>query len=517
MQIEHIPLDETDCFSSFFVDYINKKPELKSFYSVYPTLENFQSIIENRSFDDASRVTLVNTLQKQYDGVDVSDKVSNNIKSLESNKTFTVTTGHQLNIFTGPLYFIYKIVSVINSCIALKEKYPQYNFVPVYWMASEDHDFEEINHFHFEGKKYQWDTDQNGAVGRFNLDGLKQIAEQLPSAADFFKEAYSKTTLADAARHYVNHLFGNDGIVVLDADSSDLKIQFAHIIKDDLFQHSTLKAVEQTTSELQKLGYKTQVSAREINLFYLEDGVRERIEKDGEIYKVLGTDITYSETEINNLISQHPEKFSPNVILRPLYQETILPNLAYIGGPAEVVYWLQLNSVFEYFKTPFPILMPRNFATVITEKESAKWNKTGLSSGDLFLDIDSAHAKWVKSNTSQHLTYVNQIEKLNTLYGELGKTAALVDPTLQQHLEALNAVAAKKLGTAEKKLIRAEKKKHQEKKAQINAVKEALFPNGSMQERHDNFLNFYLKDPQFIHTLLDTFDAFDFRMYLLYK
>lgn len=516
MQTENIPLDETDCFSSLFVDYIKEKPELKAYYSHFPSIENFQSIIENRNFPQDHRSVLVETLEKQYDGLKVSGKVTENIKSLALENTFTVTTGHQLNLFTGPLYFIYKIVTVISACRNLKKKYPNQNFVPVYWMASEDHDFDEINHFYFEGKKLQWETDQKGAVGKFQLDGIEEILNQLPDGADFFKEAYSQETLAQAGRHYVNHLFGEEGIVVVDADDRSLKNLFIPVIEDDLFTHSAQKASAQDTEGIQTLGYKTQVSAREINFFYLEDGTRERIEKDGNDFQVVDTDIRFSEAEVRQLIKDTPEKFSPNVILRPLYQETILPNLAYVGGPSEAVYWLQLKSVFEHFETPFPLLMPRNFALVISKNDTSKWNKTGLSSKDLFLSKDQAFEKWVRANSTQDLSYVEELKQISQLYTELGKKASAVDPTLMQHLDALETIAEKKLVKAEKKLVRAEKRKHTDGQAQINSVKDALFPSGSLQERHDNFLNFYLNDPQFIQTLLDTFDAFNYSMYLLF-
>ena len=516
MQTENIPLDETDCFSPLFVDYISEKPELKKYYSHFPSIENFQSVIDNRSFPKDNRSVLVQALQNQYDGLKVSGKVTENIKSLALENTFTVTTGHQLNLFTGPLYFIYKIVTVINACKDLKKKYPSQNFVPVYWMASEDHDFDEIDHFYFEGKKLQWRTDQKGAVGKFRLDGIEEILNQLPDGASFFQEAYSQETLAQAGRHYVNHLFGEEGIVVVDADDKSLKSLFTPVIEDDLFVHSAQKASSQDTTEIQALGYKTQVSAREINFFYLEEGVRERIEKNGAGYQVVDTNTAFSEDELRQLIKESPEKFSPNVILRPLYQETILPNLAYVGGPSEAVYWLQLKSVFEYFKTPFPLLMPRNFALIVSKNDSTKWTKTGLSSKDLFLSKDKAFEKWVRSNSEKDLSYSSELKEISQRYKSLAEKASAVDPTLAQHLEALETIAGQRLEKAEKKLVRAEKRKHTDSEGQIVAVKDSLFPSGSLQERHDNFLNFYLSNPQFIQTLLDTFDAFNYSMYLLF-
>lgn len=517
MRTETLPLDETDCFSSFFIDYINQKKELASFYNDFPTVENFEKIIKNRQFNDGNRSVLVEVLKKQYKSLDINSAVTANIESLGDSKTFTVTTGHQLNIFTGPLYFIYKIVTVINACKTLKQAYPDYNFVPVYWMASEDHDFDEINHFFFEGKKYEWQTDQTGAVGHFDPSGLKEIADKLPKGAAFFKEAYSKKTLADAGRAYVNHLFGNEGLLVVDGDQADLKALFAPVIEDDLFIHSSEDLVAKTSSTLEELGYKTQVRARQINFFYLDQGVRERIEKTDEGFEVVDTNLKFSDEEMRKLIKAHPERFSPNVILRPLYQETILPNLAYVGGPSEAVYWLQLKGAFDHFKTAFPLLMPRNFALVVPEATSVKWKKTGLNQSDLFLSAEKAFEKWVKANCDHEISYSNELEELKELENSLKNKAADVDPTLTQHIEALHASFSKRIEKAEKKLVRAEKRLHEDRRRQIESVKEALFPGGSLQERKDNFLNFYLNDPEFVKKLLSTFDALDYRMYLLFE
>jgi bacillithiol synthase len=170
MQLEKFPLSDTRAFSSFFLDYVDRKEILKPFYGRYPTIENFEGQIQDkkRTYTMSTRRILHEVLQKQYQKVEAAEPVTRNINALLDENTFTVTTGHQLNIFTGPLYFIYKIVTVINACKALKKHYPHYEFVPVYWMASEDHDYDEIKYFRLFGKKYTWNTKQSGAVGRFS-------------------------------------------------------------------------------------------------------------------------------------------------------------------------------------------------------------------------------------------------------------------------------------------------------------------------------------------------------------
>src|SRR5690606_8030207 len=155
-------------------------------------------------------------------------------------------------------------------------------------------------------------------------------------------------TLSDAVRHYGNALFQSEGLVVIDADNAALKKDFEPVIHDDIFNGESKRCVDKTNAALTDLGYKTKVYSSDVNFFYVRDNIRGRIEKVDAHYKVIDTEITFTSEALKAEIGDHPERFSPNVILRPLYQEIILPNLAYIGGPAEVIYWLQLKSVFTH-------------------------------------------------------------------------------------------------------------------------------------------------------------------------
>lgn len=518
MQLTRIPLSETQAFSDFFLDYLQQRAALQPFYHRYPDVSNFGAQIQEKqqAFPDTNRQVLVETLTQQYEATQSSHAVKNNIAALAQPTTFTVTTGHQLNIFTGPLYFIYKIVTTINACKALKKAYPAYHFVPIYWMASEDHDYDEIKSFRLYQKKYTWNTDQQGAVGRFTTAGLDQLLNELPGNTSPFKEAYTQHhTLSQAARHYVNELFGSEGLVVLDADTPALKKLFIPVMKDDVLKQRTKPLVEKTNEQLNALGYKTQVYCRDINFFYLDTALRSRIEKEGTDFRILDTADTFTPNELSQVIENHPEKLSPNVILRPLYQETILPNLAYIGGPAEVVYWLQLKNVFQHHQVPFPILMPRNFALVIDPTVMRKAEKTGLTLTDFFQEKNNLYTLWIKKHANHDLSIDSERQQLIDLFKKLQQQALLIDATLGPFVEAQLTRAQNGLETFEKKLLRAEKRRHQEKLQQIEAVKDALFPNGSLQERTDNLLNFYQTNQGFIDQLIEKFDAFNFQFNLL--
>lgn len=517
MQLNKIALADTHAFSPFFLDYIEQKESLKPYFNRYPLLENFgDQIAEKATFPDSSREVLAATLQHQYEGLVTSKAVSENIELLKSGKTFTVATGHQLNIFTGPLYFIFKIVTVINTCKKLKARYPQYDFVPVYWMASEDHDYDEIKYFKLYGNKYVWETDQTGAVGRFSTKGLDTLANEIPGEVTIFKEAYSKgRTLSQAVRYYVNELFGSEGLIVLDGDSRSLKSLFREAMEKDIFDAANKSIVDTTNAGLEALGYKTQVFCRDINFFYLDHGVRGRIEKKGDEYKVVDTDLSFSGDAIKSLIQEEPEKFSPNVILRPLYQETILPNLAYVGGPAEVIYWLQLKEVFNQAAVPFPILMPRNFGMIISHEINRKFSKTGLELKDLFEEKNYLFNHWLLKHSVRNLTVGAERAEVTKIFDQLRDRVSALDKSLAPFVAAEGQRTLNSLEKIERNLVRAEKRVHADKFRQIENVKDALFPGDGLQERSDNFLNFYQQDPHFIKKLLNYFDPLDFQFNIL--
>ncbi|WP_259015023.1 bacillithiol biosynthesis cysteine-adding enzyme BshC [Emticicia fluvialis] len=512
MPLQTLDLKAVGAFPKLFLDYITKNETLTSFYNQYPDIEGFRKAIQSRAFTQEKRQTLVSVLEKQYANLDSKPDFS----LLLDDKTFTVTTGHQLNIFTGPLYVIYKIVTIINLAKQLKDAFPDYNFVPVYWMASEDHDFDEISVFNLFGKNYKWETTQKGAVGRMNPKELRAICDQIPERVEFFQNAYlNHDTLANAVRCYMSHLFQDQGLICLDADSADLKALFAPVIKDDILQHSASHIVKSTSDQLQALGYHTQITPREINFFYLEDSTRERIVKEDNQYKVLHTDTSFSEAEIIQLIETNPERFSPNVVLRPLYQETILPNLAYIGGPSEVPYWLQLKGVFDHYQESFPLLMPRNFALVVNEASRKKIDKLGITTEELFADEVTLRKSFVEKNSRKSLSLAFEIDEINDIFERILKKATIIEATMKGPVEGVKAKSINALEHLEKRIKRAEERNQESSVSQLLALKERLFPGGGLQERKENFLNFYLNDHQFIQKLLDSLAPLDYKFNII--
>ncbi|WP_375558861.1 bacillithiol biosynthesis cysteine-adding enzyme BshC [Bernardetia sp. OM2101] len=516
-----LDFSKTNQFSQLFLDYISQKEELKELYGNLPQLEDFEKQIElkikNNSFTDNKRKVLVNSLHNQYKNTE--NPPTETINLLQKETTFTVTTGHQLNIYTGTLYFHYKIQTVINACKTLKEKYPNYDFVPVYWMASEDHDLEEIASFNMFGNKYTWQTDQKGAVGRMNTKGLENLGfkeEKAKELGKFYKEAEDKNeNLAQATRNIVHSFYQKDNLVILDGDDKDLKRLFIPIIKNELKTQKSHLKIEESSKKLDKLGYKTQVTPREINLFYLEDNLRERIIKDAEnnLFGVLNTDIIFSESEMMELVESNPEKFSPNVALRPVYQEIILPNLSYTGGPGELAYWLQLKSMFDYFDVDFPILLPRNFVLFIPKVIHQKMNKTSLSFEDIFNSFDTLRINYATQNAENDVLLENEGKEIESIFDKIEakstKSINTTDVSLQKSIAGEKHRALKRIEHISKKLRKAEERKLSDAIGQIKSVKENLFPKGSLQERYDNFLSFVINDEDFLDKIQENLNPFD--------
>ncbi|WP_299116013.1 bacillithiol biosynthesis cysteine-adding enzyme BshC [uncultured Winogradskyella sp.] len=498
---------DTNYFSDFICDYLDEKSELQVLYSRFPNLKNFKAQIDEKSKSgnlEHNRKVLFNVLKKQYASIEMSESTQKHIESLTSKNTFTITTGHQLNLFTGPLYFLHKIISTINLTKQLKETYSDCNFVPVYWMASEDHDFEEINYFNFKGKKIQWNSNQTGAVGHFKTEGLEQVfevfsaelgrgkhAEQLK---EWFNEAYlNHHNLADATRYLANALFGDYGLVILDADDKDLKRLFIPQMKKELLDNTAFEQVTETNNILEDLGLKIQVNPREINLFYIKNGLRERIVETEGVYSVLDTDIAWSKDELLKHLDEVPERFSPNVIMRPLYQEVILPNLCYIGGGGEMIYWLQLKSNFKIQGITFPILLLRNSALVKTKKQTEKLEKLNISNQDLFLDKNSFINKKVRKISNIDIDFSEQVKHLESQFKSLHLLAEQTDKSFIGAVKAQEARQIKGLKRLEKRLLKAQKRKLKDQIERCTALQEQLFPNQSLQERNTNFSEMYLE------------------------
>jgi len=500
--------------SSIVSEYIKRNNQLHPFYTAYPDEKGFQELIRKRNDFPVDRKLLAEVLTEQNQGS--HDSVRKNISLLENTNTFTVTTGHQLNLFTGPLYFVYKILSAIKLSVWLNEKFPENRFIPVYWMASEDHDIAEINHTYIYGKKIEWSSAGTGAAGRLKCNGIDPVIAELKSItgsnteadkliaiiSDAYKTGHS---LSEATRILVNALFGRYGLVILDADNLKLKKQFVPLMKKELLNRSSYEKTSASIVSLEKMNYEIQVRPREINLFYIKDQSRERIVKEGNVYKVLNSEITWNESEIPEALDKNPERFSPNVVLRPLYQETILPNIAYVGGPAEIAYWLQYKSMFDDAGSFFPALVLRNCAMISDAGSEKRMEKLKISSTDLFKSVDVLSKEFIR-NDHDAFSMEEEVTMINNAFDSLQHKAAAVDPTVSSYVAAEKQKQLNLMKSVGEKITRAEKKKHEISLQQIQKLKDKFFPGKTLQERNENFIPFYLQYGEtFFDGLLESF------------
>lgn len=508
MPSDCLSFSETSFVSPLLRDYLLQRKELQPFYQRYPEIATFADQIKEKQghYNAHFRHVLVEELKRQYHGLKETELVQSQLDLLGKDQTFTVTTGHQLNLGTGPLYFLYKISATINLCRQLKERYPENDFVPLYWMATEDHDFEEINFLHLKGQKVQWSRPFGGAVGRMDLEGIEPVLDQLASELGagkyneeliaLFREAYKAgNNLAQATRELVHHLFGQQGLVILDADSHALKKLFRPQMRQELEQKTTYHAVEKTNAQLKAVDarYKIQVNPRECNLFYLADGQRERIVETETGYELAESKKAFEKKALQEELEQSPEHFSPNVMMRPLYQEVILPNLCYIGGGGELAYWLQLKASFKGFGVPFPMLLLRNSVLLWSQKESQKCRKLGFTVNDLFLSSSELVNQQVSRTSDIPLSFAPQKELLNKQFKDLHALAQKTDASFMGAVAAQERKQIKGLEHLEKRLLKAQKRKLQEEIRRLTDLHASLFPNGKLQERYDNFAPYYVQ------------------------
>ncbi|MCB0755473.1 MAG: bacillithiol biosynthesis cysteine-adding enzyme BshC [Flavobacteriales bacterium] len=508
MEVSTVSLEHTGRFNRLILDYLNQNPDLEEFYGFAHELENYPKKIEERNRFPFHRDLLADSLIAQYKSIGgATVQVLKNIESLRDSNTYTVTTGHQLNIFTGPLYFIYKILHTIKLADELNDAYPDRHFVPVYWMNSEDHDIDEVGQFNLFGTKYSWNTDQTGTTGRMKPESLTDFCDQLDEIfsndeatmelVQLFRKSYTEfDKLSDATRNFVNELFGKRGLVIIDSDDAGFKASFVEHFLTDILKNKPFSLVKSGNLKLAKLNYHVQVNPREINCFYLADGLRNRIVRTASGFHVLHTDIRFTEDEMVEEIKQHPERFSPNVVLRPLFQEFILPNLTYVGGAGELSYWLQYKEYFTEMGVSFPILGLRNHFLLIDSNTSKKLTELKLLPEDLFHSVDDLVKEHVLELSDTEVGLDEEKEFLKSLYASLKDKAESIDPTLVQSIEAEETRMEKGLEQWQSRFTRGLKKQNEVSVNRIRSVHKKLFPNGYLQERHDNFMAFYSRNPK---------------------
>ena len=520
MKSHHFTRKESNCFSSQQLLLTDDQEALQDFIRLPFSEINLkaQTAIKSSFFTAEKRNLLVSVLTKKYSSVTNVGATLTNIAALENENCFTVTTGHQLSLMTGPLYFIYKILHVIKQCELLNEKFPENKFVPVYWMASEDHDFEEVKSFLLYGKTISWESDQAGSVGRMNLFGLSTVVDQLKqffanhpeSEIHQLIEKLNGNTYGEAFFNFIHELFGSFGLVILDGDEAEFKTAFKPIFKQELSTQFSFKEVIVTNEKLALKNFKIQVHPREINLFYLGEKKRERIISQGTDFLI--GEANYSESEILELLEKNPASFSPNVVLRPLYQEFILPNICYVGGVGELSYWLQLKSTFEKAAIPYPIIQARSSVIWMDKNSKEKLEQLHFEINSIFKNTIELKKEFLLNNEEETIDFSLQNFQFNQYKSDLIHKSELIDPSIKSWIEAEFTRIEKQIDGIKNRLEKSVKSKHEKALKSIEQLKEKLFPANGMQERSLNFFQFcpdgnYKNKLQNLYTEIEPFNS----------
>ncbi len=521
MQKESIAYNYIENFSALIWQYLQNNPQLSTFYSYLPHIEEIEKVIEERNKYPFFREACVQALQEQYSTLSSFDIEKKQIQQLLSNGTFTVTTAHQPVVFLGPLFMIYKIVHIIKMANDLKVRYPHYHFIPIFYMGCEDADLFELNHIHIHREKLSWNTQQTGSVGRMKIDDdflqmittLSLMVATEPQGQELirlFKTAYQKGVSIQQATFYLLHeLFGKEGLIVLIPDSVIVKKVFMSIITKECFSGFSHKAVEYNVQKFTDMGFKPQTAGREINLFYLLDNHRERIEQTQEYWEIKKLHIQFTAETLENEIQQHPERFSPNVILRPLLQETILPNIVFVGGAGELSYWLELKEVFKQATVHYPMLVLRNSFLLVPSAIQQQINALALPIIDYFQSKDHIGKIWLLHH-HKYQPLQTEISMMKQFYNYLVTEIAKEDTSLAQHTLALQAKAIDQLEHLDAKLLKSIKRKYEKEINSLMIIKEQLFPYHSLQERIENFSYYYAcKGDMFLNEILANSNSFN--------
>ncbi len=533
MQIEKFSFEVLKKDISKFDYHYATEPEIfQQFLQFLPDIGNFENAIQYRNEFPLFRKELVDCLIDQYHKAQVipRNKVRENIDLLNLNNTYTITTAHQPTLFGGPFYLVLKIASTIALSKKLTRQFSgKYNFVPVYVIGGEDHDFDEVSWVQLFNKKIQWmHPEKGGPVGRLDHKGvehaLKELNEILGESQtaselfSIFQESYSKThTFAQATLHWVNTIFERYGLVIANFDHPISKNLFSSLMKEEVINKSSQILVQKTQDKLGKMGFAPQAHARPINLYHITNYSRKRlIPIDAQTIE-FEKDKSLPLNEVINDLAKLPQNYSPNVILRPLLQETLLPNLAYIGGGGELAYWIERKNQFNHFKAPFPILIRRDSVSWIEPNMLTKINKLGLDPLHFFQNTEDIVKTLLYKKSKIDFDSRDEIQNIETLIERICKKADSIDLTVANSMRAEGTRIMKAVQQLSSKVLRAEKSKSDQSIAQIENIKSKMFPDGKLQERYEGFIPLYLKtEGEIIDFLVENLDPLSPEWKLIY-
>ncbi len=511
-------------FSKLFIDYLYDFAKVRQFYaSDFHSMQNILLHLEKARKGSEHRSLLVEVLKEQNASFGCDEKTLTNIESLRDQKTFCVVTGQQVGILGGPLYTLYKGITAVKLARRLGTAYPEYKFVPVFWMEGEDHDFAEANtvtlltrenlptriQYLIDGKPLEKNI---GAVGEIILDAslelfLAQIETALPNS-EFRSQLmelvgrsyFKKCTFNQAFAHWLSKIFGNGeqsgdgdtGLVFISSNDKRIKRVLSPIFLKELQEFSqTSQLVINQSAQLEK-EYHAQIKPKALNLFLFHKEGRYLIEpRDGE-FSLKGIRYYPTKDELLRIATETPEMLSPNVVLRTICQDALLPTVAYVAGPSEVAYFAQLKPVYEYYEVPMPMIYPRASATILEQKLQIVLEKYQLKLADFFGSRERLNARVIKILSEIQLDelFSNTEQRMGEVLNEMKFGLNYIDSTLLGSLENAHSKMKAQLLVLKEKAAAAQHRKHEVALRQVDKVMNSVFPNGNFQERELNILHF---------------------------
>jgi uncharacterized protein YllA (UPF0747 family) len=463
-------------------DYISGNLHLGESFPYELNLEKITEVLGNYQNRDAMSQIFDSQLHNLNVTSEVKTKISAQIQNFRKNKTICVTTAHQPIIFLGPAYVIYKIVSAIALAKQYQEKFPEFTFQPVFIIGSEDHDREEILSTMLFEESYVWNPNQNGACGRMKIDEdfLLLMEKFIRSIGLFdyeqaFRQAYQvDKTLSQATMTLIYELFVDHGLLVADLDHKIAKEKFLPYAQKECAEFTSQSAFHHQKNQYPQ--YKTQIDTRKINLFRLTHDARTRVEDDL--------------SELDSLWS-NPIEISPNVLLRPILQQIMIPSVLQVGGLAETTYWLNLLEVFKQFDLKMPRLRVRDIFLPLSMAKASSFRRFGFELPRILLDY-KAYEQEVANEYFPELisAYYQHTEGLKSNIEAFMGLDSIDEMNLRDSMRGYASSFEKLRKRYEKKLLRNVRRHNNEKNIALQKVANHFFMNHQLIERVWNFWSF---------------------------
>ncbi|MBM4159107.1 MAG: bacillithiol biosynthesis cysteine-adding enzyme BshC [Ignavibacteria bacterium] len=529
--------------NEIFLDYLCDFSKVKSFFSFdYRSEYDFKKIIDIKSRTYAGnkifrRNDLADILKTQNKFFNSSETTFYNIEKLKNNNTFAVVTGQQVGLLTGNYYTILKPISTIKLCERLKTRFPDFEFVPVFWMETEDHDYIEINNISVfdaknELKKIEYFTKGETKeryltpTGRILIDehfedfkkNLRNNILQTEYTEELF-EIIEKSyrigiSLGTAFARFFNYIFENNGIIFIDPNDNEIKKLLRPVFEKELNTYpETCEIIIRATAKIEEKLYEPQIKPKPINLFYICDDERFLIEPGTkDAFSLKNTRKKIGKEEMYDLLYKSPENFSPNVVLRPICQDYLLPTAVYIAGPSEIAYFAQLKQVYDFYEIKQPVLYPRVSATILENRVCNFINKYNINYDDLFDEqkIINSVLKVIGENKVEEI-FSKFNDNYNSLCYQCEKELSRIDVNLIGSFKNKSQKYLENLEILKHKFEKVQEKKNAETVNKVKLINENIYPQKKLQERIIN-ISYYLNKygPEFIENLMKNIDIEDF-------